>query len=119
MTLDDVGPGVTTQRYHNNRRLIMLEVKSIKFSLDIQNFLGIIMCEFHASQSRTEGMATSVCVFLEHTSYIYNINTYTALRKGAQWLSGRVLDSRPKGRGFEPHRRHCVVVLEQDTFILA
>ena len=38
---------------------------------------------------------------------------------GAQWLSGRVLDSRPKGRGFEPHGRHCVVVLEQDTFILA
>ena len=27
--------------------------------------------------------------------------------------------SRPKGRGFEPHRRHCVVVLGQDTFILA
>ena len=38
---------------------------------------------------------------------------------GAQWLSGRVLDSRPKGRGFELHRRHCVVILEQDTFILA
>ena len=38
---------------------------------------------------------------------------------GAQWHSGRVLDSRPKGSGFEPHRRHCVVVLEQDTFILA
>ena len=37
-------------------------------------------------------------------------------RELAQWLSGRVLDSRPKGRGFEPHRRHCVVVLEQDTF---
>ena len=35
---------------------------------------------------------------------------------GAQWLSGRVLDSRPKGRGFEPHRRHCVVVLEQDIY---
>ena len=34
-------------------------------------------------------------------------------------LSGRVLDSRLKGRGFEPHRRHCVVVLEQDKFILA
>ena len=28
---------------------------------------------------------------------------------GAQWLSGRVLDSRPRGRGFKPHRRHCVV----------
>ena len=38
---------------------------------------------------------------------------------GAQWLSGRVLDSRQKGCGFEPHRRHCAVVLEQDTFILA
>ena len=36
----------------------------------------------------------------------------------AQWLSGRVLDSRPRGRGFKPHQRHCVV-LEQDTFILA
>ena len=29
--------------------------------------------------------------------------------KGAQWLSGRVLDSRPRGCGLEPHRRHCVV----------
>ena len=38
---------------------------------------------------------------------------------GAQWLSGRVLDSRPKGHGFESHWCHCVVVLEQDTFILA
>ena len=36
---------------------------------------------------------------------------------GAQWHSGRVLDLRPRVRGFEPHRRHCVVVLEQDTFI--
>ena len=30
---------------------------------------------------------------------------------GAQWLSGRVLDSRPRGRGFEPNWRHCLVVL--------
>ena len=35
---------------------------------------------------------------------------------GAQWLSGRMLDLRPRGRKFESH---CVVVLEQDTFILA
>ena len=33
---------------------------------------------------------------------------------GAQWLSGRVLDSRPKGRGFEPHRRYCVVSLSKN-----
>ena len=38
---------------------------------------------------------------------------------GAQWLSGRVLDLIMRGHGFEPRRRHCVVVLEQDTFILA
>ena len=33
---------------------------------------------------------------------------------GAQWLSGRVLDSRPRGLGFEPHRRHCVVSLSKN-----
>ena len=41
------------------------------------------------------------------------------IMEGAQWLNGRVLDSRQRGRRFEPHQRHCVVVLEQDTFILA
>ena len=41
------------------------------------------------------------------------------ITKEAQWPSGRVLDSRRTGRGFEPHWRHCIVVLEQDTFILA
>ena len=33
---------------------------------------------------------------------------------GAQWLSGRVLYSRPKGCGFEPHRRHCFVSLSKN-----
>ena len=45
------------------------------------------------------------------------INTYTQASNiaiaGAQWLSGRVLDSRPRGRGFEHHRRHCVVSLRK------
>ena len=38
---------------------------------------------------------------------------YTGNRKikGVQWLSGKVLDSRKRGREFEPHR-HCV--LEQE-----
>ena len=35
----------------------------------------------------------------------------TNLVLGAQWLSGSVLDLRPKGREFKPHRRHCVVSL--------
>ena len=34
--------------------------------------------------------------------------------EGAQWLSGRVLDSRPRGRGFEPHRRHCDLSLSKN-----
>ena len=49
---------------------------------------------------------------------LINVKMPTIVGEGVQWLSGRVLDLRPKGRGFEPHRRHCVVVLEQDTFIL-
>ena len=36
--------------------------------------------------------------------------------QGAQWLNGRVLDSRPKGRGFEPHQRHCVVFLSKNIY---
>ena len=40
-----------------------------------------------------------------------NSVTQISLYIGAQWLSGRVLDSRPKGRGFQPHLR-CV--LEQE-----
>ena len=33
--------------------------------------------------------------------------------EGAQRFSGRVLDSRPRGRGFEPHRHPCVVSLRK------
>ena len=55
-------------------------------------------------------------VNLPHSS---NKDIFSICVEGAQLLSGRVLDSRPKGRGFKPHRGHCVVVLEQDTFILA
>ena len=53
------------------------------------------------------------------TTRLFNFISYFSYYLGAQWLSGRVLDLRPRGRGFEPHRRHCIVVLEQDTFILA
>ena len=38
----------------------------------------------------------------------YPCNQFTnpIILEGVQWLSGRVLDSRPKGCWFEPHRRH-------------
>ena len=35
------------------------------------------------------------------------------LDKGAHWLSGRVLDSRSRGRGFESHWLHCVESLSK------
>ena len=41
--------------------------------------------------------------------FYYNLASTALLR-----LSCRVLDSRPKGRGFEPHRRHCVVSLSNN-----
>ena len=41
---------------------------------------------------------------------MYNYKT----RSGGQWFSGRVLDSRPRGHGFEPHRRYCVVSLSKN-----
>ena len=46
-------------------------------------------------------------------------NTVDGDQLGGWERSGRAFALRPKGRRFEPHRGHCVVVLEQDTFILA
>ena len=39
---------------------------------------------------------------------------YTKLSLGAQWVSGRVLDWRPRGSGFEDHRRHCIMSLSKN-----
>ena len=61
-------------------------------------------------------LVTQMRLYCCDSSYKYP--QHTCIFRGAQWLSGRVLDSRPKGRRFEPHQRQCVVVLEQDTFIL-
>ena len=66
---------------------------------------------FHPMQHTKESYQNVHCLY-----YITQGSYMNA--QGAQWLSGRVLDSRPRGCGFEPHWRHCVVVLEQDAFIL-
>ena len=64
-------------------------------------------------------------IFLTYNKLSFVINIFVLsifewpFKIGFRELSGRVLDSRPKGGGFEPNRRHCIVVLEQDTFILA
>ena len=47
-----------------------------------------------------------------HTA-LYILVSKLKKTKGAQWLSGRVLDLRPRGRGFEPHQRHWVVSLSK------
>ena len=36
---------------------------------------------------------------------------FRATQRG--WLSDGVLDLKPRGRGFEPQRRHCVVSLSK------
>ena len=75
-----------------------------------------------ANFNTRRGGGIAKCTYMHacmHIRMYMLLNVHTPMHMGAQWLSGRVLDSRPKGRGFEPHRRHCVVVLEQDTFILA
>ena len=48
-----------------------------------------------------------VVMSLKSSSDMYDV-------KGAQWLSGRVLDSRLRGGGLEPHRHHCVVSLSKN-----
>ena len=40
-------------------------------------------------------------------------NQQKTKKQGGQGLSGRVLDSKPRGHGFEPHRRYCVVSLSK------
>ena len=55
-------------------------------------------------------VSVAVCVIVE--TGIIDEMAFNCLRE-AQWLSGRVIDSRPRGRGFESHQRHCVVSLSK------
>ena len=87
--------------------------------LSNNNLHFAMVCIFHIL---TQDSSLHACAKLHlcTLAYVKDMNQLSViLNEGAQWLSGRVLDSRPKGSGFGPHRRHCVVVLEQDTFILA
>ena len=98
-----------TVLYHTSGHVINLSVSAIGWSSR----------DFKPSPTGTSDLLTSPQTVLKP------IKNYTCTSLvlqwrflGAQWLSGRLVDSRPKGRGFEPHRRHCVVVIEQDTFIV-
>ena len=56
-------------------------------------------------------MSYSITLFLDRFLWTVTVCFWGG---GAQWLSGRVLDSRPRGCGFEPNRRHCVVSLSKN-----
>ena len=74
----------------------------------LQHHIGL-----DASNHREQQKCCPACAFAQSD------RAFLVTIRGGQWLSGRVLDSRLKGLGFKPHGHHCVVVLEQDTFILA
>ena len=60
------------------------------------------------------GVSSGTTLFVSVLEFpIENGLTAYDMYQGAQWLSGRVLDSRPRGRRFEPHRRHYVVSLSK------
>ena len=62
-----------------------------------------VFCSFLKIYSAPNQALENPCYLLEKTCWC------TSMQSGAQWLSGRVLDSRPKGR-----RRHCVVSLSKN-----
>ena len=45
-------------------------------------------------------------------------NKFEKLNSWSFWLSGRVLESRSMGHGFESDRRHCVVSLGKTLFCI-
>ena len=51
---------------------------------------------------------------IHYIRFLSTILPVTFCILGAQWLSGRVLDSRPRGRRFEPYWRHCGVSLSKN-----
>ena len=63
------------------------------------------------------GLQIRVCtrkLFFLFPTKTYVVGTQKNRLEGTQWLSGRVLDSRLKDRGFGPHLRHCVVSLSKN-----
>ena len=99
----------------------------LKYSDTVLNFEQILLTtswgvknvmanSVNPDQTALSGAGWSWCMLFVEAYLCKTFGPRSGL--GAQWLSGRVLDSRPRGPRFKPQRRHCVVVLEQDTFIL-
>ena len=94
---------LNSKRNHIDLRSAILHGK--RSGKSVQNINFVI---FSAEDSRKHYK-----VLKQYDSHFILKRNYKFVR-GAHWLRGRVLDSRPKGRGFEPHRRHCVVSLSKN-----
>ena len=68
---------------------------------------------FYFRQTSLQKNKLRVSMFLYSIYPAFSQTSIATNYTGAQWLSCRVLDSRPRGGGFEPHRRHCVVSLSK------
>ena len=78
--------------------------------LGICNDIEVIRCK---SKTDAELSYINHGVGFCYLCHIQCSHFITLCLEGAQWLSGRVLDSRPRGCGFEPHQRHCAVSLNK------
>ena len=66
--------------------------------------LQLVFCARHPDKSVRK------LILISHPNH-YGVGRIILKRSvGAQWISGRVLYSRPRGSGFEPYLHHCVVV---------
>ena len=63
-----------------------------------------------------QSIVVLICYLISMNSYggILNLTLSFMNIHGAQWLSGRVLDWRPRDPGFEPQPRHCIVSLSKN-----
>ena len=63
-------------------------------------------------QTRPESTAKDKVSNIEKMDRCFSYLFFCGL-KSVQERSGRVLDSRPRGRRFQPYQRHCVVSLSK------
>ena len=64
-------------------------------------------------QAAVKGSDQTAQAGLSLSDRTYHIVGNLMSQLGAQWLNGRVLDSRPRGHRLEPHQSHCVVSLSK------
>ena len=64
-------------------------------------------------QAAVKGSDQTAHAGLSLSDRTYHIVENHMSQLGAQWLNGRVLDSRPRSHGLEPQRSHCVVSLSK------